>query len=360
MSNGGAIGFGGFLLGLGAGYLVFRELNLAINSVAWVLVIIGATIILSAVLRAASPGLGLHRVLGGLAGGLVFALFLTQGIGFFTSVAGINNGYMPYKSTEVKTYTGASSMDSVYLRLGSINGQITLSTWDKEEYSIVATINARGFTQKEADDNLAALNKELTKDETGAQQKLTLIYSSAAFVNNPYQISVEVKLPAGAKLDLDLTSSNDGITISDVDGGSIVVHTSNGPLHIDDVKADTLRGSTSNSAISGTAEASTCTLTTSNSAIKLEIPSTISGTYTLETSNARVDVTGGASAGYKLDASTSNADVTFDIPNMTYTRNTRTSKAGQTVGFEAAQIKITVNIGTSNSDVTVDRNVSLL
>jgi hypothetical protein len=45
MSNRGAIGFGGFLLGLGAGYLVFRELNLTFNSVAWVLVIIGATII---------------------------------------------------------------------------------------------------------------------------------------------------------------------------------------------------------------------------------------------------------------------------------------------------------------------------
>jgi hypothetical protein len=358
MSNGGAIGFGGFLLGLGAGYLVFRELNLAINSVAWVLVIIGATIILSAVLRAASPGLGLHRVLGGLAGGFVFALFLTQGIGFFTSIAGINNSYMPYKSTEVKTYTGASPMDSVYLRLGSINGQITLSTWDKDEYSIVSTITARGFTQKEADDNLAALNKELTKDETGAQQKITLIYSTPTFANNPYQISVEVKLPADAKLDLDLTSSNSGVTVSNVNGGSIVVHTSNGALHLDGVKADTIRCSTSNSAISGAVEATTCTLTTSNSAIDIDIPSTISGTYALETNNARVDVTGGTTAEYKLDASTSNSDVTFNIPNMTYSRNTRTSKAGQTVDYDTAQTQITMNIQTSNAAVTVDRNVS--
>jgi hypothetical protein len=359
MSNRGAIGFGAFLLGLGAGYLVFRELNLAINSVAWILVIIGATIILSAAIRATSPGLGLHRILGGLAGGLVFALFLTQGIGFFTSLAGINSTYMPYKSTEVKTYTGASAMDSVYLHLGSINGQISLSTWDKKEYSIVATINARGTTQKEADENLAALNKALTKDETGTQ-KLTLIYSTSTFVNNPYQINVEVKLPASAKLDLDLTSSNGGITINDVDGGSIVVHTSNGAMHLNGVKADTIRGSTSNSAISGAVEATICTLTTSNGAITLDIPSTLSGTYTLETSNSRVEVTGGISAGYKLDASTSNADVTFDIPNIIYTRNARTSKAGQTVGFDIAQIKMIVNISTSNADVTVDRNVSLI
>ena len=127
MSNSGAIGFGGFLLGLGGGYLVFRELNLAVNSFAWILVIIGATIILSALIRYASPGLGIHRILGGLAGGLVFALFLTQGFSFFTGIVNVGNSYLPYSTTDVKTYTGASPSDSVYLRLGSMNGQITLS-----------------------------------------------------------------------------------------------------------------------------------------------------------------------------------------------------------------------------------------
>ncbi|MCX6647913.1 MAG: hypothetical protein NTV61_00765 [Candidatus Bathyarchaeota archaeon] len=360
MSNHGAIGFGGFLLGLGAGYIVFRELSLVVNSIAWILVIIGATIILSALIRYASPGLGLHKVMGGLAGGLVFALFLTQGFNFFTGLVTIDNGYMPYTATTVQTYTGASSTDSVYLRLGSMNGQITLSTWDKDEYSIVATITARGSTQAVADNNLATLNKELSKDESGAQQKLTLVYSSTTLINNPYQINVEVKLPASAKLDLDLTTSNAVVTVNNVNGGSVVVHTSNGALYLTNVKADTLRGSTSNAAITGTVDAATCTLDTSNGAITLQIFSTMSGKYTLETSNARVEVTGGAAAEYKLAASTSNGDVTFTVPNMTYTQNTKTSKAGQTVGYDAAQTKIGVSIQTSNADVTVRRNVSII
>lgn len=358
MSNDGAIGFGGFLLGLGAGYLVFRELNLVINNVAWVLIIIGATIIASALIRWTSPGLGIHRVVGGLAGGLVFALFLTQGFSFFTGIVNVGNSYLPYTATEVKAYTGASPTDAVYLRLGSMNGQITLSTWDKDEYSIEATITARGSTQKEADDNLTRLSKELSKEETATQQRLTLVYSSTTLVNNPYQISVEVKLPASAKLDLDVTTSNGAVTINDVNGGSIVVHTSNGALYLTNVKADTIRGSTSNGAVTGSVDAATCTLTTSNGPMTLQIPSDMSGTYTLTTSNGNVGVTVGATAEYRLDASTSNGDVTFSIPNLTYTRETRTSKAAQTVGYDSADTQISMNIQTSNGDITVRRNIA--
>ncbi len=358
MSNSGAVGFGGFLLGLGAGYLVFREMNLAVNSLAWILMIIGATIIISALIRYASPNLGIHRVVGGLAGGLVFALFLTQGFNFFSGVFNTGNPFLPYSATEAKTYTGASPDESVYLRLGSMNGQITLSTWDREEYSIETTITARGATQAEADSNLAALNKELTKDETTAQQKLTLVYSSN-LINNPYQINVVVRLPASATLDLDLTSSNGAVTLTDVDGGSVVIHTSNAALQLNDVNADTLRASTSNGAITGTVDAATCNLDTSNAQINLRVSSTKSGTYTLETSNGKVDVDISASASYKLDASTSNSEVTFSLPDLTYTRDTRTSKAAQTVGFDTAATKITMNIQTSNSGVNVDAYFSI-
>ena len=358
MSNRGAIGFGGFLLGLGVGYLLFRELTLTLSNAAWVLIILGMAIILSAVVRAVSPGLGLHRIVGGLAGGLIFALFLTQGINFFTGVIGVNNGFLPYSTTDVKTYTGASTLDSVYLRLGTMNGEITLSTWDKQEYSITSTITARGSTQKEADDNLANLGKDLTKVETSSLQSLTLVYNSLILINNPYQISVEVKLPATAKLDLDLTTSNGIVTVSNVNGGSVTIHTSNGALRLTNVKADTFRGTTSNGPITGAIEAATCDLSTSNGPLTLQIPSTRSGIYTLQTNNGNAEVTVGAAAEYRLDATTSNGDVTFSVPNITYSRDTKTSKAGQTVGYDSAQTKIFVNIQTSNGNVTVRRNIS--
>ncbi len=358
MSNRGAIGFGGFLLGLGLGYLLFRELNLTLNSAAWILIILGSAIVLSAVIRAVSPGLGLHRIVGGLAGGLIFALFLTQGISFFTGIIGVNNGFLPYLTSDVKTYTGASTGDSVYLRLGSMNGEITVTTWNQQEYRIVSTITARGTTQKEADDNLANLGKDLVNVDAASQQSLTLVYNSPILINNPYQINVEVKLPANAKLDLDLTTSNGIVTVSNVNGGSVTIHTSNGALRLNNVKADTLSGSTSNGPITGTFDATNCDLETSNGPLTIQIPSTMSGTYSFQTSNGNADVTVGSTTEYRFDASTSNGDVTFSVPNFIYSRDTRTSKAGQTVGYDTAQTKISVAVQTSNGSVTVRRNVS--
>jgi len=355
MSNRGAIGFGGFLLGLGVGYLILREISLTTNSVAWVLIIIGGALVASTLIRWMSPGLELHRIVGGMAGGLVVALILTQGFNFFT---GIGNFNLPYSTTEHKTYTGAAPQNSIYLRVGSMNGQITLTTWNKNEYSIEATITARGTSQKEADDNLAKLGKELVKESTISLQRLTLVYDSPIMINNPYQISLEVKMPANAKLDLDLTTSNGAVTISNVDSGNVVVHTSNGALRLINVKADTLRGSTSNGPVTGNVDSVTCTLSTSNGPITIQIPSTRSGAYTLSTSNGNAEVTVSAAGEYRLDGTTSNADVTFSIPNLTYSRNTKTSKAAQTTGYDSAQTKISVNIQTSNGAITVRRNVS--
>jgi hypothetical protein len=227
------------------------------------------------------------------------ALILTQGFSFFTCIVNFGNPYMPYSTSEVKTYTGVSTSDSVYLRLGSMNGEITLTAWDKNDYSIVFTITARGSTQKEADDNLANLGKNLVRSDIADQQSLTLVYTSATFVNNTYQINIEVKLTAKVKLDLDFTTSKGVVTVSNVNGGNVLVHTNNGALGFNNVKADILRGSTSNGALTGSIDATTCTLSTSNGLMTLELISNLSGTYTPQTSNGKVDVTVGSNAAYK-------------------------------------------------------------
>ncbi len=350
----GAIGFGGFLVGIGIGYLVFRQLNITFNEAAWALIIIGVAIVLSAVIRSISPGLGIHRVVGGLAGGLILALILTQGFNLFTGI-NFGNPFLPYSSTETKTYSGPSTPGVVDLKLGTMNGDITLSTWNRSEYSITSTITARGITQQEADNNLANLAKGIIETETTTQQSLTLIYNSQILVNNPYQIKVDVKLPANAVLDLDITTSNANIVIADVNGDTVNLHTSNGALRINNVNANTITGETSNSPITGIFGATTCQLSTSNSPINIQIVSSKSGDYNLQTSNSNIDVTLPSIADCKLDASTSNSAVTFNIPNFTYSRDTPTSKAGQTSSFDSSQFKISVNAQTSNSEIRIHR-----
>jgi hypothetical protein len=98
-----------------------------------------------------------------------------------------------------------------------MNGQITLTTWNKEEYSIEATITARGTSQKEADDNLVKLGKELVKEETTSLQKLTLVYTSPSYSKIRTRLASKSRCRE-CELDLDLTTSSSAVTISNVNG----------------------------------------------------------------------------------------------------------------------------------------------
>jgi hypothetical protein len=144
------------------------------------------------------------------------------------------------------------------------------------------------------------------------------------------------------------------IVITDVKGGTVNLHTSNSAIRLNNVVANKIVGETSNSQITGVVEASTCDLLTSNSQITIQVGSGKSGVYSLQTSNSNIDVTLPA-VECRLDASTSNSDVTFSIPNFVYSRDTKTSKAGQTSGFDSAPIRVSVNAQTSNSGVRIHR-----
>jgi hypothetical protein len=165
----------------------------------------------------------------------------------------------------------------------------------------------------------------------------------------------EVRLPASAKLNLDLTTSNVAITIENIAGGTVKALTSNGRIDTENVKAESISLTTSNAVVFGNVEGGIVTVSTSNARIELNISSTRSGNYDVSTSNADVDVIVGATAACKLDTQTSNGQVDFNLSNLTYTRNQTTSKVAETSGYSSAQIRVQVMIRTSNADVTVDR-----
>ena len=173
-------------------------------------------------------------------------------------------------------------------------------------------------------------------------------------MNNPYQIDVDVKLPASATLYLDLTTSNGRITIRDVNGGDVDLQTSNSEIQLNNVIAETINAETSNSPITGTLEATDCELSTSNSAITIKIGSGKGGDYDLETSNSSIDVTI-PDVECRLGASTSNSDITFNVPNLTYSDNSKNSKMGQTAGFDSAPLRISVDAQSSNSAIRIHR-----
>jgi len=344
-----SFGFGGFLLGLGVGWLIFSNMIFNFSTFALLLIIIGGSMFLSGFLRWANMPRALPSSVSGAAGGLILALILTQGFSFLTDFGGFSTGLLPFTSEDTKTLSGALTDPSFLLKVKNINGPVTIETWDQKEYSVKLIIKARGASQKEADDHLTQFNVELVKQGS----TLDLQYSYPDTLNPPYQISLTVKLPANTLIDLDVSSSNGAIQIKDVQGNYLTLATSNGPLTLTNIKVNIVKATTSNGPIDGSVDAISCTASTSNGPINLTLPLTQIGKYDLSTSNGPITIIGTRPAGYTIDSSSSNANINLNLPNLSYSDNSKNHKSAQTTNIDNYPIKIDLNLHTSNANIEV-------
>lgn len=349
MRESAGLGFGGFLLGLGLGWYIFRTIEISYNVFAWILIIAGAGVVLSALISWGRPSLPLRGLASGLTGGLILSLFLTSGFGIIGDITrgGIS---LTYREEDTKSYSGTVTAGKVYLEVDNFNGPIRVSTWDKAEYSVDLTIKAR--SKQDLDDLKIDFDESGTQD----QSRLTLKYDIPQSARSKYVIEVDVSLPADAVIDLDLDSSNGGIYLTGIEGDELRMSTSNGPLVFDDVYGESVRGGTSNGRIEGDVESKDAVLSTSNGKIDLTIPCTVNGEYVLGTSNGAIEliVSPSAQVGYDLDLSTSNAGIDIDLSDLDYTQNQRTKKAAKTEGFSGKAVQIVIEASTSNGAIDVD------
>jgi hypothetical protein len=357
MSNSG-MGFGGFLLGLGGGWYIFQYMDVSINIFSYILILIGASIIINALLSQGRRRSPIRGLFGGMVGGLFLALFLTQG---FTIIENIGEGFgniydSSYRAQDTRTLTGDVDLESIYLEIDNRNGEITLETWDQPVYRLDLTLKAKGATDAQARNNLNQLQVLFSDQEATDTLRLTLGFQAPSDNWSNYAVSIAAKVPESAGLDLNLYTSNGEITLTDVTGGEITLHTSNGRLTLDKVYADTLTGATSNGGITGEVEAATTNLSTSNGSIDITIPATISGSYTLDTSNGAVTITmpKTATVGYDINLRTTLGSVDVDLPNLSYTTNEARRKVGATIGYEDKAVKVSLTAETSIGSVQIN------
>lgn len=348
MSRDSGLGFGGFLLGLGIGWVVFRYFEVTSNLFAILMILLGIVIIGSTLLKSQLPRFEYGDLFGGLIGGLILSLIFTSGFSIFTDI--FDEGtFGDYRYQESKLFSGGITAGTVSLEVDNFNGPIRVSTWDKNEYNVELNIRAR--RESDMDD----LKIDFDAMETQMTQSINLGYDIPPTSYSRYSIAVEVFLPREATINLNLASSNGGITLSDIESERITLKTSNGQIELNNVYADVIDAATSNGGISGAFKASDTSLSTSNGAIDLEILSSSSGNYKLSTSNARIDleVSSSTEIGYDLDLSTSNASIDVDVPNLDYSTNERTRKVAKTNNFESKNVKISIDAGTSNGSISV-------
>ena len=361
MSKVKGLGFGGLLIGFGAGWIVFDAMQVTSKFFGYFLLVAGALIVASSLVSWKRPSFDVGGLTRGLMIGLLISLVATSGTDPFIRSWGIDTSWGPgttwgdYRAQETRTLTGDLTVDGAFLDIESFNGPITVSTWNEDAYSINILIKAKGTTDGDAEDNLDEIEFDLTDTVVGGVKRLVLRHNVPITKTSIYTVIVEVKLPEDAEVSMDLDSSNGGITLSDITGGDIDLSTSNGALDFEDVTADEINAETSNGGVRGTLEAPVTYIGTSNGGIHLSLPCTVTGRYTLKTSNAGVglELSSSSSVGYDVDLSTSNGVIDLDLPNLDYSRDTRTSKEARTVGFSGKAVRITIDASTSNAGMNV-------
>jgi len=354
------LGFGGLLLGFGAGWMFFDAIQITNQFFGYLLLIAGALIIVSSLISWKRPAFDVGGLTRGLMIGLLISLFATSASDPFINTWGTSWGFDTnwgdYRAQETRTLTGDLRVDGALLDINSFNGPITVSTWAEDEYSISILIKAKGTTDDDAEDNLGDIEFDLTETVVGGVKRLVLRHNVPSTKTSLYAIIIEVTLPADAEVSMSLDSSNGGFTLTDITGGNIDLSTSNGALIFEGVTADEINAGTSNGGVRGTLEAPIVIIGTSNGGINLNLPSTVSGRYSLGTSNAGInlELSSSASVGYDIDLSTSNGVIDLGLPNLDYSRDIRTSKEARTVGFSAKAVQVIIEASTSNASVDVD------
>ena len=355
MSNQG-VGFGGFLLGLGIGWYIFRLVEVSIDIISWILIIIGAGMVINAVLTRGGRHSPIRGLVSGFAGGLVLALFLTQGFALIETITDEVSNPSNYKATETRSLTGAVTQSKLSLIVNDKNGGITLETWDNPGYSIDLTLRAKGATTQDAERNLENLNVMFTDTVSADTQKLDLGFQTPSNIWSNYLVVVDAKIPKDVLVVMDLDTSNGEITLTNVNSTNIVLHTSNGRLNLENIYCDTLQGDTSNGQVSGLVDGVSIDLSTSNGSIDITIPATRNGTYTLDTSNGAVSVsaTTTSQTGYDVDLSTSLGSINVNLPNMSYTTNESRRKVGETTDYANKPVQIQIKAQTSIGSININ------
>jgi DUF4097 and DUF4098 domain-containing protein YvlB len=359
MSDNGT-GFGGFLIGVGGGWYLFRHIDFSAEILSYLLILIGLGIVINALLGGRkSP---LKGFFGGLTGGLILALFITNGFSIFTDFAtGINIGDMgDYRAQETQPIAGDITSDKLNIKVVNTNGPIEVRTWSNNEYRIDLTLKARGDNDREAQANLEKLTVDFTEstEESGGMtlQDLNLVLRAPEGKWHLYSVEIIITLPVDKVHTLDLKTTNGQLDLSGLEAETIILSSTNGMISFDDLVSETFVADTTNGKISGMVDASNANVDTTNGEIDLNLPCTKSGEYTLDTTNGKIDlqVPKTGDIGYDLDLDTSISGIDVELPDLDYTTNDDKRVIAKTSGFNSKAIQITIQADTTNGNIEIN------
>ena len=340
---------------MGVGWYLFQYIDLGFEIFSYLLILVGAAMVLGGLLQRGGRPHPISGVFGGLIGGLFLAAFLTQGFGFVFNFADDFSNIGDYRTTETFTDEFPVTADMMEIDINSVNGGIDVSSWSGDSVTFDIEVKARGGTTAEAEDNIADFEIDLNSAVVGGVQEITLSFPIPNTDWTKYSVKIDVRVPADATADYDLRTTNGGVLLDDIVGESITIGTTNGGISLSDVEATALNVDTTNGAISGTITAQESIMSTTNGGIDLTLTKT-SGTHVLDTTNGAIDINlpTGSDVGYRVNLDTSIGSIDVNLPNMDYSIDRTRTKIGETIDYSGKAVQIEITADTTIGSVELN------
>jgi hypothetical protein len=349
MSDSG-IGFGGFLLGVGGGYYLFRYIDFNVDIISYLLILLGLAIILGSLLFKGRKN-PFGDVVGGFIGGLILAAFITQGVGLVSDFTNSWDDFddMTYRATKDIPVTAPIEAGTVNLSIESVNGAVEVTPWSGDVVKIDLEVKAKGTSTQDAEDNLDDFVYDLSNDVSGGEQDLTLTFPMPSMsLWNTYSVFIQVYVPEGEMDMILIDTTNGAITIDDLEISSLDLDTTNGAIMLSDVHTSTINAHTTNGGISGIISSEVGIFSTTNGAIDIDLAAQ-SGSYHFDTTNGSIDLNlpSGSDVGFDINLDTSIGSIDVNLPNIDYDVDRSREKVGETVGYDSKTVQIEIDADTT-------------
>jgi hypothetical protein len=351
------MGFGGFLLGLGAGWYIFRYITAGVDMIGYLLIVAGAGIIINAFLSKGRRRSPIQGLFGGLVGGLFLALFITQGFGIISEITDeftdVDLG--TYRATRTYTLDNPVKAESIYVDVESVNGGIDVSSWSGDYVKFEIEVKARGATTAAAEANLDRFEHRLEDSVMGTTQRISLNFPIESSEWSKYAVIVDVFVPVGVADEISLQTTNGEISVQGLTLQELTIGTTNGRVVLTEVKSSVIHAETTNGAITGTYTASSTSFHTTNGGIEMTLGKA-SGEHRFSTTNGSIDLSlpTGSDVGYSVDLDTSVGSIDVNLPNMSYLVDKAREKNGETVGYDAKEIQIAISADTTIGSIDLN------
>jgi hypothetical protein len=356
MSDSG-VGFGGFLLGLGAGWYIFRYIDFSVDIISYLLILIGIGMVLNGLLNQGKRKHPVSDIFGGVIGGLFLSIFLTQGFGIISVFTNEFTDFTPgtYRATDTITLNTPVTADQVDLSVNIVNGGIDVFEWSGDSVKFDLEIKAKGSNDAEAQSNLDSFTHDLQSQLSGGVQDISLSFPIPSNKWNVYSVNVVMYVPSDVTASYDLESTNGGLEMTDITADVIHLDTTNGAIVFSNVEAQQINAGTTNGGISGSVQAQDTSIQTTNGGIDITVKK-MSGSYNFQTTNGGIDINlpTGTDIGYSVNAESSIGTVDVNLPNMSYSVDGTRTKIGETTGYSSKPVQIEITAQTTIGSVSLN------